>query len=1033
MPSSRARLGTLSALAAIAAAVPLGLPSLASASSNGVVISELRVGGPQGGNDEFVELYNSSPAAVAIGGWKLQGCASGSGAASDRVAVPSGTSLPAGGRYLFANTAANGYSGSVRPDATYATGFSNSGQSGARLVTGSGTIVDQIGFAGSPCAEGSGFDLASIGTTSGNSGHRTGTGESTDTDDNAADFRIGAANPQASGGGTTDPGDPGDPEDPDITPIHAIQGSGAASPMSGQTVTIEGVVTGIDDLMGSNYTSVFPEDAGIWVQQSPGTEDSDPNTSEGVFVGYVRGPGNDREALLGKRVRLSGVVKEKFNQTQVNITQNTEPVVLGNGTLPAPVAIDTAKAEAQTVTGVDSNGTRSYYETLEGMRVTLPTAIANSGGTSKFGELFLNPGATRQRVFNTTTGAQLNSLIALVDDAGAGDPDRAQIDTRGPSRTLVAADLFASVDNATGPMGFAYYNYDVVTQADGMPTVTPDADVPATYTLPPAEPNELRISGFNVENLFPPGAILDLHTVSQAEYDAKLAGLANAIRDRLRSPDVVAVQEIGDSIHDVANPMTFPAKNSREVLQDLADRIGGGYVAYAQEGFDGRGIDVGYLVKPGVTVHGDATQVALGVPRPATECNSRADQAFDRVPLALDVEKDGLRTTIVNNHFKSKGGTDLCREVEARAVREVAEGMVAGGRNVIVTGDLNSFEFETPLTILQSGGTLTNLWDRAPAQERYSYHFNGRLQTLDHALVTSALLPRVTDFRYAHLDNDYHRDYAVGQGVSDHDPPVLTLRTDFVAPADPAKFSTDVASVDAGSQPLYTSGPVQSVVVRNADLLGLPGGEDLSIDRITVDGADPSDFAVTYTTCTARALAPNATCFVQLRFNPSATGARSATLTFETNVGPQTLSLSGAGVDAPAGRDGSDGTPGTPGRDGTDGRDGAPGTPGVDGRDGAQGPAGPRGARGERGAPGKDAVVTCSIRGSANVRISCSITYRRGARAASKVKSSAKAVLVRNGRTYAKGRVGKLKATRAVKRGRYTLRVGTLELPVTVR
>ncbi len=76
------------------------------------------------------------------------------------------------------------------------------------------------------------------------------------------------------------------------------------------------------------------------------------------------------------------------------------------------------------------------------------------------------------------------------------------------------------------------------------------------------------------------------------------------------------------------------------------------------------------------------------------------------------------------------------------------------------------------------------------------------------------------------------------------------------------------------------------------------------------------------------------------------------------------------------------------------------------------------------------------IRGTS--RISCSIVYRNRAGAVkSAVKRSAKAVLVRNGRTYAKGRVGRLAATRTVARGRYTLRIGSgkqaLALKVTVR
>src|SRR5206468_5155533 len=44
-----------------------------SASSSTVVISEFRVRGPNGGSDEFVELYNVSTAPVPIGGWKVNG------------------------------------------------------------------------------------------------------------------------------------------------------------------------------------------------------------------------------------------------------------------------------------------------------------------------------------------------------------------------------------------------------------------------------------------------------------------------------------------------------------------------------------------------------------------------------------------------------------------------------------------------------------------------------------------------------------------------------------------------------------------------------------------------------------------------------------------------------------------------------------------------------------------------------------------------------------------------------------------------
>lgn len=61
----------------------------------------------------------------------------------------------------------------------------------------------------------------------------------------------------------------------------------------------------------------------------------------------------------------------------------------------------------------------------------------------------------------------------------------------------------------------------------------------------------------------------------------------------------------------------------------------------------------------------------------------------------------------------------------------------------------------------------------------------------------------------------------------------------------------------------------------------------------------------------------------------------------------------------------------------------------------------------------------------------------RSAAKNAKVKQSAKASLFRNGRTYAKGRVSSLRATRKIARGRYTLRVGSgkraAAIKVTIR
>lgn len=217
----------------------------------------------------------------------------------------------------------------------------------------------------------------------------------------------------------------------------------------GQKVTIEGVVTGKDDEIGVSFGSnnsirKFPEDAGIFVQEEAADADSDPNTSEGIFVGFVR----DRGAYQpGDVVRINGEVKEKFGQTILSEARDEEPRKTGKTAMvPEPVEIETAQPEAQ------DPRTRLYYETLEGMRVGLASGTANSGGTNKFGELFMTLGTEQDRVFRTENPPD---LIATTDDAGARDPDNPYRPEQA-STTAVEADLFDRVDDAVGPLSFNF-------------------------------------------------------------------------------------------------------------------------------------------------------------------------------------------------------------------------------------------------------------------------------------------------------------------------------------------------------------------------------------------------------------------------------------------------------------------------------------------------------------------------------------------------------------------------------------------------
>ncbi len=793
--SARWRVYALCIPVFVLASLAAGLPAQA-ASGSGVVISEIHLRGPGGGNHEFVELTNASGEAVDISGYALEGCTAASGAPSNRAAVPEDTTLGPGDSFLFTNdNASGGYSGEVEGDQSYGLGIADTG--GARLVDETGAAGDGVAGADGEdeCREGEGLDFP---TTDGseNAFERADDG-TRDTGDNASDFQ----GPRAA----TPENLPGDGGSGETTPIHDIQGDGNESPVVGETVTVEGVVTGVDDEIGANFERTFPEDAGIFIQQTE--PDGDSETSEGVFIGYVR----DRDAYEpGDVVRTTGEVKEKFGLTMISEEQDREPEVVGSAPVPEPVEIKPEKAAAQ------SEESRDYYESLENMRVRLATGTANSGGTDKFGELFLTPGTERDRGFRTD---EEPALLATDADAGANDPDNPY--DAPPSETLVRADLFDRVDDVVGPLAYSFDNYKIMVQEDRLPEVT---DGPTEYPydeLPEPEDGQLRFATFNVENFFDdvddPGkdddADLEDEPISAGEYEAKKARIADAIDRLMQRPDVIAVQEV----------------EKKEILDELAADLGG-YEAYLKEGNDSRGIDNGFLIKDTVEAS-NVRQLGKDAENPTSaDCSDEDGLLFDRPPLAMDIASEGgPGFTAFSNHFASKGSPDACREAQAGFVRDEVKEIEDAGGEAIVAGDLNAFEDESALQTLEDGTTsLDNLWDEAPAGNRYSFQFSGKLQTLDHVLVTDGLAPAVDDFRYTHFDNDYHeRDDADQSGdghrVSDHDPAVLTLGsgqewTDTVTDGDSAFH----ANSDSG-EIRFTSGAFDTGMLEDQRMKNTPG------------------------------------------------------------------------------------------------------------------------------------------------------------------------------------------------------------------
>ncbi|MEP7101410.1 MAG: lamin tail domain-containing protein, partial [Burkholderiales bacterium] len=240
---------------ALALALPFAFSAPAQAA---VVISQVYGGGGNSGatlKNDFIELFNNGNAAVSLSGWSVQYNSAAGTSNWQLTALPSVTIQP--GQYLLVYEAAGtGGSSPLTPDATGTIAMSGTAGrvalvSNTTALSGStnsgGAILDAISF-GPATTPTEGTPTALLSNTT---GALRNSGGCVDTDNNSADFTIGTPAPRntattpapcdGTGGGGGGGGGGGTP--PVAAAIYTIQGSGAASPLVGQTVITSGVVT----------------------------------------------------------------------------------------------------------------------------------------------------------------------------------------------------------------------------------------------------------------------------------------------------------------------------------------------------------------------------------------------------------------------------------------------------------------------------------------------------------------------------------------------------------------------------------------------------------------------------------------------------------------------------------------------------------------------------------------------------------------------------------------------------------------------
>lgn len=557
--------------------------------------------------------------------------------------------------------------------------------------------------------------------------------------------------------------------------IRDIQGAGHTSPLLGQVVSnVHGIVTAVE-----------PGD-GFYLQDP--NPDASNATAEGIFIDDVTVFPN-----VGDEVLITGTVEEggfsgELTTTRLEISGTATISSTGNP-LPAPVVIGNG-GRVPPNQNIEDDGLANFepdtdgidfYESLEGMLIQVNDALV-VGPTNAFGEfVVVGDGGANAGQFTPANG------LIVQPDYSDFNPERIIFDdelTPNEPQLTVGATFTQPI---TGVVSYSFGSFKML---NPVPLPAPGSPVqPETTGLGSLE-NHLTIASYNVLNLDPSDPITQFNR------------LAANIVNNLQTPDIIALQEIQDNTGAV-NDGTVVATATYTTLITAIQTAGGPAYEFTDippvnnqdGGAPGSNIRVGYLYNPArVTLanrpKGDATTavtVTTGISGPQLSLNpGRIDPTNlvftdSRKSLAAEFHFGGETIIVINNHFNSKSDddalfgdvqpptrpTEVQRNAIAQRINDFVDAILAvdAEANVIVIGDLNDFYFSPAISDTLTGGVLTNLMTKAPANDRYSFIFEGNSQTLDHILVTNRMRGGST-FDIVHVNTNFPASAA----GSDHDP-----------------------------------------------------------------------------------------------------------------------------------------------------------------------------------------------------------------------------------------------------------------------
>jgi predicted extracellular nuclease len=759
-----------------------------------------------GSNNKALELYNPLDTAINLSDYSLE--LYNNGATTPNTTLTLSGTVSSKDVFVLANSSAVA---TVQAQADINSSITNYNGDDALVLKKNGVIIDSIGRVGED--PGTAWSLNGVSTL------------------NSTLVRIDASAPDVDTSDLYDPstqwtsfaqdtftflGAHGSSENNDTTDnnttiqttlIHAIQGGGTQSPIIGQTVTIEAVVTADYTQGGFN---------GFYVQEEELDYDTNLTTSEGIFI---YSPSVSVTLKEGDVVKVTGAIQEFSNLTEI-VASKVE-VVSSGAVLPAPLDLQLPVSSLLDM------------ESVEGMLVHVgagdkPLVVNDVFTLGRFGNFSVSSENLVQFTQTTTPSvegyaAHQEALLlkSLVVDDGSSSQNPAVI--KYPAEGLTFDNTLRggyTIDELVGVMDQRFGSYVIQPQVNT--TLTFNAESNPRESVKAKERRDIRVASFNVLNYFNTfenctygvgGAAADCRGADNAqEFERQKTKIINAMLEL--NADIMGLMEIENdgygsdsAIADLVNTLNATIGRNKSV-------------EYAYVNVDAKLQRVNALGTDAIKValiYNKKRVRALGNPHAVVLDQDEIGRSRPSLIQVFGSVRTFGRIAVSVNHLKSKGSA--CNDASYEGVQDIDQKDGQGNcnltrsyaanvlteyistnrqlrryrNNTILMGDFNSYANEDPVKIIENKG-YTNLLANASGAEEYTYRFRmGEAGTLDYIFASNRLQRKISSVAVWHSNSDepialdYNLEFKTpsqyetlyGDGpyrASDHDQVVVDIR-----------------------------------------------------------------------------------------------------------------------------------------------------------------------------------------------------------------------------------------------------------------